>query len=431
MRRDLVGAYLASIGRLGSWAVASAVVFRHSVEAFAVLALVRGTIGILNYVALGLQPAMVRAFAERRSEYFPDEGAPKVYRTGMSIALVTVAVGIVAAFVCGALTQHLYELPPLFRHDNATQQLVIFFSIGIAVRWLADPASAFLQTHGSLFFDNLFQAISDYVWAGIILLIPSSASPGNALRWVGFSYLLCGLLLVALRIFVARRGYRWEGDSSRDSVLARHLLFIGGLITLAQLADFLYAPTDYILINRLLTAKDLADYAPAVQIDASLMILVTGLASVVLPRAAVAHTAGNIHTVRRYYVVGTLGTGGMLAVAGIVTWLASPWIFRLWFGTPLPGAQAILPLMMLHLVIGGSSAVGRSILIGIGKAKPLTIAVLLGGATNVAFSFGFVKFGHMGLRGIVLGTIVAVTARCAIWMPWYVMKELNRENVKT
>jgi len=36
-----------------------------------------------------------------------------------------------------------------------------------------------------------------------------------------------------------------------------------------------------------------------------------------------------------------------------------------------------------------------------------------------------VKYLHWGLRGIVLGTIVAVMGRCALWMPWYVMRTLR------
>jgi len=31
----------------------------------------------------------------------------------------------------------------------------------------------------------------------------------------------------------------------------------------------------------------------------------------------------------------------------------------------------------------------------------------------------------MALTGIILGTIVAVTARAGIWMPWYVLRTLR------
>src|SRR5438270_5182884 len=63
MRRDILSAYLASGARVMSWVIVSALVYRRSTAAFAMLALVRGTLGILNYFSLGLLPALVRAFA--------------------------------------------------------------------------------------------------------------------------------------------------------------------------------------------------------------------------------------------------------------------------------------------------------------------------------------------------------------------------------
>jgi Na+-driven multidrug efflux pump len=84
-------------------------------------------------------------------------------------------------------------------------------------------------------------------------------------------------------------------------------------------------------------------------------------------------------------------------------------------------------MMLIHTVVGGSSAVGRSILLAIGKVRPFTLSVLIAGIANVVLSYLFVRYGGMGLPGIVLGTIVAVTARCAIWMPWYTLRVLNRD----
>ena len=55
-----------------------------------------------------------------------------------------------------------------------------------------------------------------------------------------------------------------------------------------------------------------------------------------------------------------------------------------------------------------------------------TKTVLVAGTANVLLSYGFVRFFGMGLRGIVLGTIVAVVGRTAVWMPWYVLRTLRQ-----
>jgi Na+-driven multidrug efflux pump len=56
--------------------------------------------------------------------------------------------------------------------------------------------------------------------------------------------------------------------------------------------------------------------------------------------------------------------------------------------------------------------------------------VVIGGIANVLLSFTFVYFLNLGLKGIVFGTIIAVTGRCAIWLPWYVLRVLRTEQIK-
>jgi Na+-driven multidrug efflux pump len=95
----------------------------------------------------------------------------------------------------------------------------------------------------------------------------------------------------------------------------------------------------------------------------------------------------------------------------------------------MPETQRILPLLLICTVIGGSSAVGRSILLTTGRVWPFTVSVLIAGVTNVVCSYVFVRWFGWGLRGIVLGTVVAVVARAGVWMPWYVLRAL-RANVR-
>jgi O-antigen/teichoic acid export membrane protein len=180
----------------------------------------------------------------------------------------------------------------------------------------------------------------------------------------------------------------------------------------------------------MLSPLDIANYAPGVQIDSGLLLLVTGLSNVLLPKAALAHAGGSARTVRQYYLRGTVASMALLSVASLFIWLASTWLLRIWFGNSMPGTREILPLMLLNTVVGGSAAVGRSILLAVGKAKPFAISALLAGVTNVACSYVFVRYLHWGLRGIILGTIVAVVGRCVVWMPWYVMRTLGRSEGK-
>src|SRR2546421_217533 len=64
MRRDVMSAYGASAARITSWVIVSAMVYRKlGADAFAMLTLVRATVGLLAYAALGIAPAMISRLA--------------------------------------------------------------------------------------------------------------------------------------------------------------------------------------------------------------------------------------------------------------------------------------------------------------------------------------------------------------------------------
>ena len=61
----MLSAYVATASKILSWVIVLGLVYRFVDAAdSAMLALVRGTIGILNYTTLGLSPAMIRMLAE-------------------------------------------------------------------------------------------------------------------------------------------------------------------------------------------------------------------------------------------------------------------------------------------------------------------------------------------------------------------------------
>lgn len=435
MRRDIASAYLASGARILSWVIVSGLVYRLlGPNEFAMLALVRGTIGLLNYTSFGLAPALIHRASQASQDGSPQSSLVALYSNAQTVAMVSGIAGLALTAGYAWSFNSLYRVPPELTGQMSA--IVLFIGIGVLMRLTSDGAGAILQVRDRIFLDNALVAAGDFVWvvltAMAVFALRHSLQPPQLLSLTALAYGASGVLVFVGRLRMAAKETgvvdpKW--DLVRWSIV-RSLLAFGLLVTLAQLADYLYAPTDYILIAKLLSPVDVANYAPAVQIDSGLLLLVTGLSAVLLPKAALAHAGGSIRTVRAYYIRGTLASLGLLAAAAIAVWLASPWLFRLWLGNPMPVTQMILPLVLTHTVLGGSSAVGRSILLAVGRVRPFTIGVLIAGLTNVLCSYAFVRYLHWGLRGIVLGTIVAVVGRCAIWMPWYVLRTLSRGELR-
>lgn len=454
MRRDLAAAYLASGTRLGASVIISALVFRFLGTAeFAMYALVRGTIGLLNYTSLGLAPALIHhgaraaneprpvldvakapGKAEKTLDYFVAAPVPtptfaRMQVTALIIAYAAALLGLVITAIYAGLFNTIYRVPGGLQ--AVMPLVVIFIGGGLLIRLAGDAPGGVLQVRQRISLDNVLLACGDLIWvvlAAAIVFVPNAAPPAK-LALIALASVIASVVVLHGRSKAAWREAGRPNWRQFDRAAARALLAYGLLVVAAQLADYLYAPTDYILIDRLLTPADVAFYAPAVQIDSGLLLLVTGLSAVILPKAALAHAAGSPDRVRRYYVRGTLASLGMLIVASLLVWTAAPWIFRLWLGNPMPGTQAILPLVLIGTTLGGASAVGRSILLAVGKARAFAISVLIAGIVNAGCSYIFVRYFHRGLQGILLGTVVAVVLRCMVWMPWYTWRSLQRNVV--
>jgi len=460
MRRDIVSAYFVTISRVVAWALVAAAVFRKAGDSgFAALALVQATIGLLEYTAAGLAPAVIRLTAEAmqknpRAESVPlisaaapmggppnalDYPDPATQRQSLHSPEVRAvfANGFALAVLTGAFSALVLVGWGIHFHANSSHDPVylsarvlgVLMGIATILRMLSDAPGAALQTSRKIYLDNLLLGTAELIWLAVTLL---GLRCGVHLTWewiTGMGLILGATVLLLGRMFLSHRfgsgifDHWWK--IVHASVL-RRLLVYGLLVVAAQLADYLYAPANYILIAKLISTDTVSIYAKAVQIDGGLLLLASAVAAVLLPRTALVHAQGDIRTIRRYYVRGTVATAGLLLVAAVIAWLVSPLAFKIWLGKPAPATCWILRFMLIHTVIGGSSAVGRSILLATGKVKQFTIAVLIAGFTNVFCSFCLVYFfPRLGLVGIVIGTIIAVTGRCLIWLPWYVLRTLR------
>ena len=387
MHRDVISAYALTTARVIAWILVSATVYRrYPPDYFAALSLIRWTIGLLAYTSIGLGPAMVHALAHARQ---PDRDR-QTQSSGIALSLIAAVLTLGLTLGYRLSFSWLHRVPP----GAMTEQfagLILFFGIGDALRVLSEPQGAILQTSDRIALDNLILIGGEIAWACLSMFhLPHTNHP--SVVPIAVSFAITSLLVWLVRLLIAtdwRRG-EWFFESSRMAVILG-LLSFGIFVLVSQLSDFLYAPTDMILINRLLAPADLAAYAPAIQIDAGLLMLMTGLAAVLLPKAALAHAAGDRAAVRRYYLRGTFIGGGFLAFMAIGAYLISHPLLRAWLRHPMPQTRMILPLVLVNTVIGGSSAVGRSILLGMGRVRAFSIAVVIAAITNVIFSFIFVS----------------------------------------
>jgi len=198
MRRDIVSAYVAVGAKVLAWAIVSAIVFTRGGETqFALLTLVRSTLGLLTYVVLGIAPAMIRMIAEatqvraltpdeldvapastdvlayaRPTERIREDPVSTVYANGLVLAAMFAIAG---AILIGLYAQFFPQLHRSYMSRVYTSEFVWNLGLGLLLRLASDACGALLQVRRAIWVDNLILACAELLWP---LLTVLSLRPG-------------------------------------------------------------------------------------------------------------------------------------------------------------------------------------------------------------------------------------------------------------
>ena len=433
---DLASSYALSVARVASWAFVLMIVARRAgFEAMALVALIRGTLNLLAYIPSAVAPPLIRTYVE---SFAVPTAVPAVAEASNDAMLEYVASPLMAkpasdtgrtvVTLCGAMTLlagfayafNMTAIHGAFRDQadaRSAFQLAGLMILGHVIRVFGEPAGARLQACGLLWVDNV-ALVSAEILAAAMLAVARDTSEGATLSLLGVAIVLAQFAGFLIRCFADPR--RRLPFAYRASV--KTTLVAIGVIYLGQVADFLYAPTNQILIDRTLGRRALAAYVPCLQFDSALLLIVSGISVALFPRLARFYQSGDKSKLRQGYLRGSLVSLALLAAGAMIAWMTAPSAVSRWLGRIPEGTLALLPFVLLHTVIGGTAGVGRAVLLAMGRFRAYTISAVIGGVANVGLALLFVLGFGWGLRGVALATIVAVVARCAIWMPWYVLR---------
>ena len=428
---DLTAAFAASGAKAMAYAVISSLLLAGGSHApdFAMFTLIRSTLGLLNYASLGIAPAFIRQLAQSLAlgSKTPGGAAPispqRLYASAVYPALLIGAVALLLLLVYSFNFDSIHKVPPTLLQYAPWS--AFFVGMAMLFRLLSDIPGGWLQATHKISLDNILLMSADLAWPILTwVLLRSTPTP---LLAASIAFCICYFGLALARLVAAGVHGAPIRSSPRDvdRPMALHLLGFGLLLTISQLSDFLYAPTDFLLINWFLTPEHLTDYSVVVQLDAGLLLLTSAVSTVLYPRASRAVAIQDVATLRRYYLRGTILTAAMLIIVGIVLIIVAKPLLLIWLKTDRPGARAILPLLLLHTVIGGSIAPARAILFAADKARVFAISAVAAGVINVVISGTLLLYTDLGLVAVITGTVVAVFIRSVIFMPWYTMHVLR------
>jgi len=214
--------------------------------------------------------------------------------------------------------------------------------------------------------------------------------------------------------------FGWRGASRK---LVRSVVSYSVAIFGINLGGRLQSKTDAIVIGATLPVSFITPYAIALGLSDVARLLTDQFMKVLLPLASELHAERDLTRLRSLYTASTrLTLVIFLPIALVLVILARP-ILTVWVGPAYAPYSDLVLILTLASLIDTSQWPAGAILQGIARHRALAILSVISGLGNLALSIALVY--PLGLRGVALGTLIAITLDAACFVIPYTLRVLS------
>ena len=356
-------------------------------------------LGYLSFTDLGLEQAAVRFMATARAQH--NQQLFNAYLSSAFFALLAIALLLVAVLVPLAhpITQ-LFNIPYRLQGPAAVAFTFVLAQIAFDL-----PARAFSAVLESAQRYALWQAtrvtqavlVSGFL-AGTVLTGGGIADLGRA----SFAAAVGSFAVTAVIALAAVPGVRVSRQTlTRDSF--RHLYTFSGELLAFRILGTVSRQIDKTVIGIMLSASLVTTYEIGNKLYAAAWLMQSVATSALVPTVAFSYTNRD-----RLQDMLMRGTSYTLAVCIPVTLggaiFAEP-LIRTWIGAGQQASIEPARLLVLTLIPSYIIVVGQSMLVGLGRVRPMLWMVASWTAINLGLS---IALAHpFGVDGVVIATLIA------------------------
>ena len=419
--RDIAGSWLG----LGADAITGVLLTRiilHSVgdASFGLWVVMSGLLGYYGLLDLGTRNAIIRYVAR----YDAQKDFDKLSKV-VSTALATyVVVGAVALLIAGVVA---WRLNDIFTFQNPNdlldaRKLVLILGVGAAISF---PMNAFGGT---------LEGLQHFVWIGSVQATASVLRAITVFIFLrlGYGIVAVGLITVVFNVVA--------GGVNAAFVLNRlsHVRFVLAGIhreTLVTLAGFgvvtfwigvsnrLRFESDALVIGNMLGLQLVAIFAIASKIIAYSTEVVGAMSGVFTPRLSHADAVGDRALLSNMTLTGNYYASLLSFPIALALVVFGKDFIQLWVGSDYLSSYTVLVILAFPTALYASQGATMRMMYGIGKHKPLAIALLCEGAVNIGLSIALAR--RYGIVGVAWGTAIPLMVTGLVVLPWFARQSLQ------
>lgn len=388
--------------------------------AYGVWILAVSTVAYLNLLDLGLRSAIIRFVSKAQAEGKIEEGQKAIGAALWFRLLIAGGVGVLSVLLA-LLFPHLFKIPAELQ--RASQITVMMCALGIAVTLVSGVFGAILaaiQRFDILSWVTMAQTLARA--GGVLFLLRHGGGLVTLAYWEFTVVLLAGTLtyVVAIRKYPAARVRiaRPSGETLKAIWSYSMTTFI--LIVAVQII----INTDNMAVGAFLSVGMVAYYSIGGSLVTYTGQVVSALSTTFGPLASSLEASGQEEELRKLLIRGTQATIALMMPISVALLFRGKTFIGLWMGPKYSEiAGTVLQILMIAQFFNVAGSTAGSIMMSIGKHKPVAKWAVVEASVNLGLSVVLVK--TVGIYGVAWGTSLSSAAVYMVFWPWYVRRILG------
>jgi O-antigen/teichoic acid export membrane protein len=417
---NVLSNYTAKILSLAAWLLLTRfLLLRLGAEQYGLWVLVGSVTAYGSLFDLGIAAAITKYVAEFRARREMERARALIATAlwlylGLGLVVVLLAVLLAPAF------PRFFAIQP--EQQSTAMWLALLLGIHIGVSIPCAASAAVLQ--GLQRFDllNVLNVVT--VALSFAATVAVVAADGGVVALAGVGLSLTVLMQLPALLVIRRIAPELPfGLRGADRHMARTVVGFSFPLLLLHVGGHLESRTDEIVIGKFLPLRTIAPYNIARRISGLPLALTEQFLSLLLPLTSSLHAANDGARLRSLYIVSTRLTLAVFIPIGLsLVVLARP-ILTLWVGEAYGAYAPLVLILTVASLIDTSQWPAGLILQGMARHQPLASMTLASGLSNLALSIFLI--GFMGLTGVALGTLIATTIVCLLFVTPYALRVLQ------
>ena len=356
------------------------------------------TAGYLSLTDLGLQQASVRFMADARRGRDPAQ-LTGIFSTTVAIFLV---VSVVVAGLMVALAPaiaSIFSVQGAVRHAAIVTFAIVGAQIvfdlpGLAYRAVLESA----QRYGAIRVIELVRAI---LFAGLVVGVLSIGRGVVAIASCSAASAAAALSAYVVVVRTSEAAARLRPSSIQRHVL-RELLGFSRSLFLLRILSVSYRQMDKLIVGAILSVSAVATYEVANRVQAAMFLLLGIGGSALLPAATLSRV--DKPRMRDLFLRATSYSVALFLPVSIAVLVYARLVVVGWVGAQQAGATGAVRLFALWVALGTFDAAGTTMLVAVGRLRPVVALSVVWVASNLVLSLILVHV--WGITGVVAATVI-------------------------